>query len=253
MNLALQLTERSDMRIGLLLSIIIFVFPAWANPVPEFPFVIVTETLDKKVKPDYVKIRFNLLAYESSSEKAIESLSKSSIQILKVLQKYEITDKDIKSTQIDKNTKRARKDGAYNLDILGYEVTQGFNVELENLSNYPEIMNGLVKLDGVQNLDAFFETKKRKEYQDEMIVELSQKAREKADALAQAQARKVKSVYGITTEGTFGQAYAVFALEFKPSEIMTAYDVSKYGMDLIMSVPEYIEVNQRITAIYELK
>ncbi|GAB2896365.1 hypothetical protein ACCI51_04730 [Microbulbifer echini] len=54
-------------------------------------------------------------------------------------------------------------------------------------------------------------------------------------------------------EGRFGQAYAVFALEFGPSEIMTAYDVGKSGMGLIMSVPEYIEVNQHITAICELK
>ncbi len=241
------------MKIGFLFFIAILSFPVLANPVPDFPFVIVTENLDKKVKPDYVKIRFNLLAYEQTSEKAIESLTKSSVQMLKVLEEHGVSMKKLKSTQIDKSTKRAHKDGAYNLDILGYEVTQGFNIELEELSNYPKLMSQLIKLNGVQNLDAFFETKKKKEYQDEMIVELSKKARAKAEALAKAQSRKVKGVYGITTEGTFGQAYAIFALEFEPNEVMMAYDAGAYGMDLIMSVPEYIQVNQRITAIYELK
>ncbi len=156
-----------------------FAFPAWANPVPDFPFVIVTERLDKKAKPDYVKIQFNLLVYEGSSEKAVESLSRSAIQMLEVLEKYEISAKKIKSTKIDKNAKRARKDGFFNLDILDYEVTQDFSVEVENLSKYPEIMNGLFELDGVQNLDALFETKKKKEYQDEMIAEFSQKSARK--------------------------------------------------------------------------
>ncbi len=86
-----------------------------------------------------------------------------------------------------------------------------------------------------------------------MIVELSAKARKKADSLANAQSRKVKRVYGITTEGDFGQAYAIFSLEYNPQTYSVAMDASSYGMELVMAVPKFIKVGQRITAIYELK
>jgi hypothetical protein len=86
-----------------------------------------------------------------------------------------------------------------------------------------------------------------------MIVDLSLKTRKKADVLAKAQSRKVKSVYGITTEENFGQAYATFSLEYKPEAYALAMAADAYGMELVMAVPEFIKVGQRITAIYELK
>ncbi|WP_444906207.1 SIMPL domain-containing protein [Microbulbifer sp. SSSA008] len=223
-----------------------------ANPVPNFPFVIVTEKLEQKVKPDVAKVRFSILAYEQSSNRAMEKLTKSSALMLEALKKHGVLISSLESTQIDKNTKRARKDGAYNLEVLGYEVQQGFNLRLTNLDKYPSLMNELIRLDGVQNINAFFETSKEEEYKEKMITELSAKARKKANALAQAQSRKVKSVYGITTEENFGQAYAIFSLEYNPQEYALAMAADSYGMDLVMAVPEYIKVGQRITAIYEL-
>jgi uncharacterized protein YggE len=225
----------------------------FANPVPKFPFVIVTEKLEQEVKPDLAKVRFSLLAYDKSSGKAMEKLTKFSAQMLEVLKNSEISISNIESTQIDKSTKRARKDGAYNLEILGYEVQQGFNLRITDLTKYPTLMNQLIKLDGVQNIDALFETTREEEYKEKMIVDLSLKARKKADVLAKAQSRKVKGVYGITTEENFGQAYATFSLEYNPQAYALAMAADAYGMELVMAVPEFIKVGQRITAIYELR
>ncbi|WNZ58526.1 SIMPL domain-containing protein [Microbulbifer sp. MKSA007] len=212
----------------------------------------VTEKLEQKVKPDVAKVRFSILAYEQTSNRAMEQLTKSSALMLEALKKHGILISSLESTQIDKNTKRARKDGTYNLEILGYEVQQGFNLRLTNLDKYPSLMNELIQLDGIQNIDAFFETSKEEEYKEKMITELSAKARKKANALAQAQSRNLKSVYGITTEENFGQAYAIFSLEYNPQEYALDMAADSYGMDLVMAVPEYIKVGQRITAIYEL-
>ena len=241
------------MKFVVLAASLIFSLSAIANPVPGFPFVIVTEKLEREVKPDVAKVRFSILAYENSSNKAVEQLTKSSAMMLEALRKHGIQTSQLESTQIDKSTKRARKDGAYNLEILGYEVQQGFNLRITELDKYPGLMNELIRLDGLQNIDAFFETSKEEEYKEKMIAELSAKARNKADALAQAQARKVKNVYGITTEGNFGQAYAIFSLEYNPQEYALAMAADSYGMELVMAVPEFIKVGQRITAIYELK
>lgn len=227
--------------------------PAIANPVPGFPFVIVTETLEKKVRPDVAKVRFNIKAYENSSHEAVEMLTKYSAMMLEALIEHGIEVSELESTQVNKSEKRKWKDGAYSVEILGYEVEQAFNLRITDLSKYPGLMNDLVRLDGVKDIDAFFETSKEGEYKEKMITELSAKARNKADALAQAQSRKVKRVYGITTEGNFGQAYAIFSLEYNPAAFAIALSGDSYGMDLVMAVPEFIKVGQRITAIYELK
>tara|TARA_B110000503_G_scaffold89988_1_gene136110 strand:+ start:13267 stop:13992 length:726 start_codon:yes stop_codon:yes gene_type:complete len=241
------------MRSILLALSLVVSLPIFANPVPEFPFAIVTEKLEQEVKPDVAKIRFSILAYDESSAKSMEQLTKFSAEMLEVIKNNEIPMSHLESTQVEKNTKRARKDGAYNLDILGYEVQQGFNLRVVDLEKYPSLMNQLIRLDGVQNIDAFFETTKEDEYKEKMIVDLSLKARNKADVLAKAQSRKVKSVYGITTEENFGQAYATFSLEHSPQAYALAMSADSYGMELVMAVPEFIKVGQQITAIYELK
>jgi len=224
-----------------------------ANPVPDFPFVIVTENLDKKVKPDLAKINFTLLAYDNSSVKTMESLTGSSALILDLLEEKGISISSLESSQVDKTIKRARKEGVYGLEILGYEMTQDFVLTLNDLDIYPSVMNALIKLDGVQGADALFETTKEDVYKEEMILDLSIKARKKADMLAEAQSKKVKSVYGITTEGNFGQAYAIFSLEYDPEMYALGMRGGSNEGNLIMTVPEYIEVAQQITAIYKLK
>lgn len=239
------------MKVILLALSLLLPLSVLGNPVPTFPFVIVTERIDQEVKPDLAKISFYILAYDKSSNKAMEQLTKASAEMLEVLRKHGIPISNLESTQVDKSTKRARTDDTYNLEILGYELNQGFDFRLTDLEKYPGLMNDLVRLDGVQDINALFEASKEDELKEKMIVELSVKARKKADALAKAQSRKVKSVYGITTEGNFGDAYAIFSLQYNPQAY--ALGLSPYGMDLVMTVPEFIKVGQRITAIYELK
>lgn len=226
---------------------------AAANPVPDFPFVIVTEEMKINVKPDLVKVRFGVVAFDEDSETAMKTLTETSARLIDLLTQSRIALSQLESTQIGKTTKRARKEGAYNLEILGYEVTQGFTLTLHELDVYPELMNRLIRLNGVDNFNAMFETTEEESHKVSLIAELSKKARDKADALAVAQSRTVKSVYGITTEANFGEAYAIFSLKYDPQAVAFAMESGSYGADLIMAVPEFIEVGQRITSIYELK
>lgn len=239
-------------RIMLLIGLLL---PLWvsANPVPDFPFVIVTESIEQDVKPDTATISFSILAYDPSSDKAMNQLTKTSADMLEILRKYDVPVASLESDQVNKTTKRARRDGAFNLEILGYEVQQRFTLRLTQLEVFPGLMNDLVRTDGVQNVNAGFETSREDEYKAAMIAALSDKARKKADTLAEAQSRKVKAVYGITTEGNFGQAYAIFSLQYNPQAYAMASKMESYGMELVMAVPESIKIGQRITAIYELK
>ena len=233
--------------------ILISSFSAFANPVPEFPFIILTERLEKRVVPDTVKIRFGIVAYSSTSSESLEKLRGAGKQVTALLKTHNVSLSQLESTQIDKRAKRARKDGVYNLEVLGYETTQGFKLKLGDLEKYPQFMNELIEIDGVSGIDAFFESSYEEKYKVEMIQELSAKARQKADTLAKAQSKAVKGVYGITTEGNFGEAYAIFTLQYEPMIHPAVASPSSYGMDLTMMVPEFIEVKQRMTVIYELK
>jgi len=245
-------SRRVKMKQIIILILIISSAFVSANPIPEFPFVILTERLEKQIPPDLVKIRFSLTTYASTSKESLELLRVAGKSVITLLENHKIPLTLLESNQIDKSAKRARKEGTYNLDILGYETTQNFKLNLNDLKKYPTLMNKLIAIDGVTGIQSFFKSSQEEKFKEEMINELSVKARQKADTLAKAQSRKVKEVYGLTTEGNFGDAYAIFSLQFEP-RVYAMRSAGSYGMDLTMMVPEYIVVNQRITVIYELE
>ena len=235
------------------LLLLILSVPAGSNPVPDFPFIILAERLEKHVEPDVVQIKFNLIAYAAKSDESLELLREAGKRVLSLLKKYEIPLASLESTHIDKRVKRARTDRVYNLDILGYETTQTLNLKLNDLIKYPALLNDLIAIDGVARVNSLFGSVQEDEIKEGMIKELSEKTRRKADALAKAQSRTVKKVYGITTERSFGEAYAIFSLQYEPSIYASAANSAPYDRDLTMMVPEYIVLHQGMTAIYELK
>ncbi|MEZ5558181.1 MAG: SIMPL domain-containing protein [Pseudomonadales bacterium] len=222
-----------------------------ADPVPKFPFVILTESIEKRVEPDVVDIHFGLTAFASESEASLNELRTAGNSLVDLLTEHGIRLGALESSQIDKQAKRARRDGVYNLEIIGYETSQSFVLKLTDLDIYPSLMTDLVSIDGVVEIHALFRTTQEEKYEEEMIGELSAKARRKADELARSQSRTVKGVYGITIDGSFGEAYARFSLQHSPAMHLDVAAPS-LDLDLTMMVPEYIAVNQRITAIYEL-
>ena len=104
-----------------LLTIFLLAFSTlgYSNPVPDFPFIILTESLEKRVKPDVVEVSFGLTAFSSTSAESLESLRSAGKSVISLLEKHEIPLNLLESTQIDKRTKRASTDRAYNLEILG--------------------------------------------------------------------------------------------------------------------------------------
>ncbi|QQX78301.1 SIMPL domain-containing protein [Shewanella sp. KX20019] len=221
-----------------------------ASSMPHFPFVIVNEEIEKQVKPDIATLSFSLMAFNKESKLSIEALSRSTAQVLALLKKYKIQESQLVSSQIYKSAERARKDGAYNLDILGYSVMQMLTLELMDLSLYPKLMVELLMIDGLEDIDSEFKSTKKTEIMSRLLSEVSTKARKKADALAKGQSRQVKSVYGITTKGSFDSSFDGFSL----NEIAYSYSAgSTNKVQLVMAIPETITISQTILAIYELK
>lgn len=55
------------------------------------------------------------------------------------------------------------------------------------------------------------------------------------------------------TSITYAGPTPLNTVDYNPQEYALAIAADSYGMELVMAVPEYIKVGQRITAIYELK
>ena len=228
-------------------------FSAMSNPLPDFPFVIVSEHITKQVKPDSAKVNFSIIAFDKSSSKASEKLNGTMNNVLNLLKSFQISTDKLESYQVRKRAKRAQRDREYNLEILGYDFSQDLTLTLDSLKRYPELMDELLKIDGVDSVSPVFETSKAKQIEHELIKELSDKARAKADYLASVQSRKVKSLYGVTTDQSFSNAMAKFSLRDSGSRTERFAVSGSRRMTFSMFVPEYIEINQNITAIYKLK
>ena len=225
---------------------------AVANPLPDFPFVIVSEKLTKQVKPDFVEVRFSIIAYDESSELAMGKLDNTATKVVSLLNELDIPKTKLEFSSINKEAKRDRKEQNFDLAILGYDVRQQLTLKLSELTKYPSFMKKLIAIDGVVRANSVFQLLNANDVKDKLITELSDKAKLKADSLAKAQGRQVKSVYGITTKDNFGEALAWFSLQSNSNSkymLSSGYRPSNFEM----LVPEYIEVDQQITAIYKLK
>ncbi|MEZ9200147.1 SIMPL domain-containing protein [Shewanella sp. 10N.286.54.B9] len=122
------------MKIILIVLISLLPLFAKASPLPDFPFVIVNEKIEKEIKPDIGTIHFSFMAFNQESILAMEALSRSTAQVLALLKKYKIPQSQLSSSQVYKSAKRAHREGAYKLEILGYTVTQALTLELVDLS-----------------------------------------------------------------------------------------------------------------------
>lgn len=155
-------------------------------------------------------MNFDLTAFDSDSTQSLKIVQSAGQEVLALLTKHGISLDQLKSHQIDKNAKRASRDGSYGLEILGYETTQTLSLTVTNWSVYAELMHDLLSLNNLTRIDASFETTKEQILKREMLISLSAEMRSKAETLANAQSQKIKSVYGITNEESFAAAYAVF-------------------------------------------
>lgn len=227
--------------------LLLFSLPSIAQPMPDFPFVIVEEKMEKEVQPDYVDIRFSLLHFNRSSEQAMAELKATGSDIIRILEKHKIPLTQLESNRIEKDVKRARNEQRQNLGILGYEIGQTMKLRLNNLELYSPFINDLLSVDGVNGIHSWFESSRADAIKIDMIAELGKQSRQQADTLAASQAKTIKGVYGITT-----QDYHQFHNYAMSMEISAPMDSGHYRDGLTMMVPGHITLHQHLTTVFEL-
>lgn len=225
-----------------------------ASPLPDFPFVTVTGESTKKVAPDSATIQLQVLVFEKRANTAQTSLDKTTAKLLQVLQKNDIAPTSISSDEVNKRTKRSRDNRSYEeLEILGYELSRHFTIELDDLKKYPTLSTDLLKLDNVVGVSSQFDVTNRQDIEVELIAEAGQKARTKAQLMASGLGVKLGSVFAMNDTGSFQSFFATFGLESQSYSYARGEKLASTRAGNQSSfIPEFIQISKRINVVYKL-
>ncbi|HWV15678.1 MAG TPA: SIMPL domain-containing protein [Cellvibrio sp.] len=237
----------------LILFLLSFSCGSLASNIPDFPFVLVKGEAEIKVKPDRAKVSFELIEFNKDSKEVVDAISKRGQEIIALAAKYKIGSGDITSSAYTKNTKRAEGPKYQELEILGYEVSQEFTIEINNIADYPALVDQIAALANVRGINPSFDISNKKEIIARLVKEATGDARQKASDLADGLGVKLDSVFAVTQDSDFAAVTAVFgpqdSVNFKARSV--AFAAGGGGSN--MFVPKYIELNKSVSLVYKIK
>ena len=242
------------MRLLGFLLLVCTTFGVVASPIPDFPFVTVTGESNRKVAPDMVTIELQALVFDKRAKMAQKKLEDTTANLIALLEANNIPLSKISSEQVNKRTKRARKNNSYdNLEILGYELTRQFKIELDSLERFPKIYNALLKMENIIGISNRFDVSNKVEIGQELIAEAAAKAKNKATQMATGLGVELGSVFAFNDTGSFQTFFATFGLQGNNTGYR--YDASEsmaMRSEKAAFIPEFINISKRINVVYKL-
>lgn len=229
-------------------------FSTSASPIPDFPFVTVTGESSRKVAPDTVTIQLQALVFDKKAKSAQLKLEKTTASLVRLLEKHEIDLRNISSEQINKRTKRARNNKSYeDLEILGYELTRQFKIELSNLKNFSSLSNALLKQENIVAISNQFDVSNKQDIGVELIAEAAAKAKSKATQMATGLGVELGTVFAFNDTGSFQTFFATFGLgsERQYNGMRMSADEAFHSKKAAF-IPEFIKISKRINVVYKL-
>lgn len=242
------------MRLLGFLLLVCTTFGVVASPIPDFPFVTVTGESNRKVAPDMVTIELQVLVFDKRAKMAQKKLEDTTANLIALLEANNIPLSKISSEQVNKRTKRARKNNSYdNLEILGYELTRQFKIELDSLERFPKIYNALLKMENITGISNRFDVSNKVEIGQKLIAEAAAKAKNKATQMATGLGVELGSVFAFNDTGSFQTFFATFGLQGNNAGYR--YDASEsmaMRSEKAAFIPEFINISKRINVVYKL-
>lgn len=240
----------SKMKVFITILLITLSLGSYGSNLPDFPFVTVTGESVRKVTPDKVILGFNVTTFDKEASNAKNALNETSNKVVAVLTNHEVPSKNITSFEVNKRAKRARDKNYNDLAILGYELTQRFEVAIDNLEQYSEITNKLLDINYVENIESRFESTKRKQIEIELIKDAAEKAKFKAEQMSAGLGVELGSVFAFNDSGSFPSFFATFGLK----DDSRAYAMMRSeSLSSNIFIPQFIEIRKSINVIYKLK
>lgn len=241
------------MRLLGLILIFCCTFSVAASPIPDFPFVTVTGDSSRKVAPDMVTIELQALVFDKDAKQAQAKLEKTTVSLVTLLEENAIDLNKISSQQVNKRTKRARKNNSYDdLEILGYELTRQFKIELNDLKHFAALSNALLKMDNIVGISNKFDVSNKQEIGLELIAEAGAKAKTKANQMATGLGVELGSVFAFNDTGSFQTFFATFGLGSENHYNRRTMADMGFRSEKAAFIPEFIEITKRVNVVYRL-
>lgn len=237
------------MRVFLALLLTIFSMENIASNLPDFPFVTVTGESVRKVTPDKVTLGFYVITFNKEAANAQKTLYQSSSMVVSVLKKHKVPIENITSFEVNKRAKRARDKNYNDLDILGYEFRQRFEVIMDDISQYSEMTNELLNINNVEDIESRFDSSTREEVEIDLIKDAAQKAKHKAEQMSAGLGVELGGVFAFNDSGSFSSFFATFGLK-DDSRAYAMMSGSSLATNLFL--PQYIEIRKSINVVYKL-
>ncbi len=228
---------------------VIFTHATTASSLPDFPFINVTGEAKINVAPDTVTISFDLIAFEEDSEKALQAILIKGKKILGLCKESKIEASNITTLQLRKRTVRNRTTDRVNTGIKGYEVSQSYQIKIDDLSKYSVFVDKLVALNNTSSIHAGFGATNKNEILANLVLTASADAQRRADNLAKGMGVKIQSVFAVSEDKDFNSFSAEFGLG--DNRIYASMEMSDISSN--MFVPKTILFTKNVSAIYKIK
>ncbi|MBU2881950.1 SIMPL domain-containing protein [Psychrosphaera sp. B3R10] len=228
--------------IPLILFFAVFLSPfvLIAEGQPSFPFLSVVGHAEYEIPPDKSEVSFRIVTFAEESEDAVKKIVYISNHVNKIITELGIDPKHVNSFDITKKAKRFRHRESQNeLQILGYEMNQNFNVVIFDLLASEKLVNKLLVLNGVEGINVTFDLQSRKEIEQRLSVLAGKDAKQRAENLALGVGATIGSVYSVREQGRSYQAFGV-------------RQNSSMRENLSINPPETITVTKSIEVIYRI-
>jgi len=233
-----------------------------AENIPNFPFIVVKGAAETKVKPDEAKVSFSVIEFSADPKKAEFVVLQRGQEILALAKSLGIPKEQVTSSAYNKSTTRKRDEHYNFLEILGYEISQNFTVNINNIESYTSFTDQLIAMKNVDSIRPEFDISNRDEIKNQLIQEATNNAKQKALNLAAGMGVKLGSVFAVSQDFDFSGVNAIFAYsrndggspppDFVPPPSLDFVPDSQ-GSTAVMFVPKFIEISTSVSAIYKIK
>lgn len=228
---------------------------ACASDVPDFPFLVAVGNAEIQVKPDVAKIAFIITEFNKDPKEAVAVVAKRAQAIVDLAKKLGIEQEYINSAEYNKSTKRKQNEHYENLEILGYEVSQYFTIEIKNISSYSPLVDQLISSQNIEDVRTAFSISNNAEIDRDLLKQATANAKRKASDLAEGIGVKLGQVFAVSQDRHFESVESVFGIyPIDGSPPSMPLPIPKLADSVSsMFVPKSISFSKSVSVIYKIK
>lgn len=229
-----------------------FVSNANAIQLPDFPFIYAQGFAQKEIPPNIAELNFLLKTFDENPDKAFKSLQQQSLELIKLFKEIGIADDNIESFEIKKTTIRENKN-YQELKVLGYDVSQRFNLKLHDLDQYSELMNKLISYRNISDFNSKFDVAERKEIEESLLIDACAESKNRAKNMANSVGGRLDSVFAVSENG-FNAIENAYGLSGSSDRMDRMFAKSSFNSNApnLTFIPSSIKIEKSVNVIYKL-